>query len=173
MTLHEIASVVERETGRSPEEIASKIRRRNYVFARYLFIFIASHFGYSASEIARFLNKDHTTILHALIRAEKMPLLKEMAENVGAKGKIKSPIITGISQQNQKKFGKIYERFGGRCFVCGFSSCVEICHIKPRYLGGSDEMDNLLLLCPNHHSMFDSGLLVLKDIHIPISYPHP
>lgn len=42
-----------------------------------------------------------------------------------------------------------------RCAVCGDRRVLNIAHIKPRHLNGSDNIDNLLRLCANHHFMFE------------------
>lgn len=38
-----------------------------------------------------------------------------------------------------------------RCWRCGYKRGLERCHIIPRSLGGSDECDNLVLLCASCH----------------------
>ena len=37
------------------------------------------------------------------------------------------------------------------CFVCGKDKRLEKCHLIPKALGGSNEVDNLVLLCNEHH----------------------
>lgn len=37
------------------------------------------------------------------------------------------------------------------CMVCGATNHLERCHLIPRSLGGSDSVDNLVLLCHEHH----------------------
>lgn len=34
---------------------------------------------------------------------------------------------------------------------------IEACHIKPKAEGGKDSFDNILILCPNCHKLFDFG----------------
>ena len=34
---------------------------------------------------------------------------------------------------------------------------IEACHIKPKAEGGKDALDNILVLCPNCHKLFDHG----------------
>jgi predicted restriction endonuclease len=34
---------------------------------------------------------------------------------------------------------------------------IEACHIKPKAEGGKDSLDNILILCPNCHKLFDYG----------------
>jgi hypothetical protein len=55
-----------------------------------------------------------------------------------------------------------------RCFICGYSTHVEICHKRsiaefPDYALVSEvnAQDNLVCLCPNHHWELDHGLLSL------------
>lgn len=46
-----------------------------------------------------------------------------------------------------------------QCAVCGDTRIFNIAHIIPRHLKGSDNTDNLLRLCANHHFMFDQKQL--------------
>ena len=44
-----------------------------------------------------------------------------------------------------------------RCVICGFNRGVTKHHIIKRRIGGSDEEENLVCLCPNHHWLGDFG----------------
>lgn len=57
---------------------------------------------------------------------------------------------------------KLYE---GSCQVCGLknSSNMQICHIKPFTQGGESQLNNMLLLCPNDHNLFDRGLIGINE----------
>ncbi len=55
---------------------------------------------------------------------------------------------------------KMYER---KCQVCGLEGLGEFCHIKPVSRGGEFGIENALLLCPNHHSMFDKGIIIVNE----------
>ena len=53
-----------------------------------------------------------------------------------------------------------------KCFVCGYSNHVEVCHIKDIKDFSNDtvvyeinKLTNLSMLCPNHHYEFDKGLV--------------
>ncbi len=53
-----------------------------------------------------------------------------------------------------------------KCFNCGYSKHIEICHIRPINEFPADTpiavvnaLDNLVALCPNCHWEFDQGLL--------------
>jgi predicted restriction endonuclease len=50
------------------------------------------------------------------------------------------------------------------CVICGWSEAsIDVCHIIPKNCGGTDTFDNVVVLCPNHHRMFDNGL-ISKDL---------
>jgi len=49
-----------------------------------------------------------------------------------------------------------------RCRICGFDILVEVHHITPKRRGGengTDALENLITLCPNHHTMADRKLI--------------
>lgn len=49
---------------------------------------------------------------------------------------------------------------GDKCFICGWSEAPnDVCHIVPVKDGGETRIDNMILLCPNHHRMYDRGLI--------------
>lgn len=48
------------------------------------------------------------------------------------------------------------------CLVCGFDRCIDRAHIVPIAKGGPGVSWNLFPLCPNHHRLYDRGLLT-KD----------
>jgi len=45
------------------------------------------------------------------------------------------------------------------CEICGENRVTEACHIIPSRIGGTLKVDNVLFLCPTHHSLFDRGRL--------------
>ena len=54
------------------------------------------------------------------------------------------------------------------CFICGKDKHLEICHLTPKELGGSDECDNLVLLCKRCHSKAPN----IKYKEVMIKYIH-
>ncbi|ENK2095550.1 HNH endonuclease [Vibrio vulnificus] len=63
-----------------------------------------------------------------------------------------------VTAKTRARLMKLYD---GTCQICGVKepSIMEICHIKPFSQGGEHLLDNMLLLCSNHHKMFDRGQL--------------
>ena len=45
------------------------------------------------------------------------------------------------------------------CELCGFNRIIEVAHVIEAKNGGKYTTDNCLILCPNHHSLFDRNLL--------------
>ncbi|WP_028610081.1 HNH endonuclease [Paenibacillus harenae] len=38
----------------------------------------------------------------------------------------------------------------------------EVCHIKAHALDSADDSTNMLVLCPNHHKLFDIGIIAIN-----------
>jgi predicted restriction endonuclease len=53
----------------------------------------------------------------------------------------------------------VFRVFPRKCMICGWDVIVNVHHIKPRRDGGANDLDNLVILCPNHHAMADRGLI--------------
>lgn len=64
------------------------------------------------------------------------------------------------SSTEYRKFQKeALRKYGYKCEICGYNKFVNVCHIKPRFKGGSDKVKNAVVLCPNHHAEFDYGMI--------------
>ncbi|EJT5928370.1 HNH endonuclease [Clostridium perfringens] len=63
------------------------------------------------------------------------------------------------------------EKSGNLCIVCGWNeknvdgkSLIEGAHVKPFLRDESiDKFDNIISLCPNHHTEFDAGNFYIKS----------
>lgn len=51
-----------------------------------------------------------------------------------------------------------------RCVICGFDVVVNVHHITPRSEGGTDDVSNLITLCPNHHAMADQNIISVEHL---------
>lgn len=45
------------------------------------------------------------------------------------------------------------------CEICGENRSTDSCHILPNHMGGPASVQNLLVLCPTHHRLFDRHML--------------
>lgn len=69
-----------------------------------------------------------------------------------------------MTYRDRKASSKGIELSGGCCIVCGWSkngangnSLVEGAHVRPYESGDEfDKYDNIIALCPNHHTEFDA-----------------
>jgi 5-methylcytosine-specific restriction endonuclease McrA len=61
------------------------------------------------------------------------------------------------------------------CRICGFNTVVHGHHIAPRRAGGSNNIENIITLCPNHHAMVHARLLTTADLRaaMPTEAPNP
>ncbi|MGI8314941.1 HNH endonuclease [Halobacillus mangrovi] len=110
---------------------------------------------------------------------------KEFYQTVKSKGMPlkKTSKITQV-RRDQKPVAFLKEEYNNTCQICRerievgpnmYSS--EVHHIRP--LGGhsgQDSIDNMIVLCPNHHVMFDRGAITLdlendKVIHFNPQHP--
>jgi endogenous inhibitor of DNA gyrase (YacG/DUF329 family) len=67
------------------------------------------------------------------------------------------------SKSAKQYLKKIYG--GDKCLICGWDKTPnEVCHIIPAKVGGQTKLENLVLLCPNHHQMYDRGLIPLERL---------
>lgn len=94
--------------------------------------------------------------------------LKECKDKLSIKGKHVSWTTTYVRQHNSS-YNKSLKKLP--CQKCGYSKHVELAHIKPvssfqdtAFLEEINSSDNILVLCPNCHWEFDSGILLLSDI---------
>jgi len=49
------------------------------------------------------------------------------------------------------------------CEICGETRVLDLCHINPKRHGGLTIAENSLVLCPNHHRLFDSSRLSQEE----------
>ena len=75
--------------------------------------------------------------------------------------KIKGKSYCTISKKLKQKVGK--------CEICGFNRTLDAAHIIPARDGGDLSESNTVILCPNHHRLFDTKKLTLEEAE-KISY---
>ena len=159
-----LLQLVSSRFGVDKKDILKDNRHKEIVEARAILSFILRSFGYSYPRIGRMLHRDHTSIIHLCKIVESNPVSKQIAEEIkGNLGNQELPEeYKGIRYWG--KWKEFYETYEAKCQICGIEDIVELHHKIPLRNGGSNNPENLLILCPTHHTMLHLGLLKLKNI---------
>lgn len=83
--------------------------------------------------------------------------------------------IKSILEFSKRTAVKILKRMGAKCSICGWNeSTCDIHHIIPKKNGGTDDMDNLIYICPNCHRVCHTttkySIEYLKSLALSILY---
>lgn len=159
-----IAAVVAQKLSVPVSHLTERSRSSDNVYARRVFCLSAYQSGYSYTSIGRYLRRDHTTVIHAVKMGRADVQIRDVSGEVHALIAKTIPEMKWEMRSNNR-YMPIYEKYGGKCAVCSFDEVVEIHHIVPKRAHGTDDPENLILLCPNHHAMADRGMLFIKDIN--------
>lgn len=54
--------------------------------------------------------------------------------------------------------------YGDQCVICGFNAVTDVHHVVPRAAGGGNEIENLVVVCPNHHRMAHAGMITARQL---------
>lgn len=84
--------------------------------------------------------------------------------------------ITGANRRRGKALKTNWRneakiRDGFKCRICRFAEIVHAHHIHPKRLGGKDELENLITLCPNHHAMVHAKMITPEELTKVINKP--
>ena len=114
----------------------------------------------------------------ALSQFEKLTTIKRAGVAKGLKSLVVKRLL--LKSDNGYKFNQNYEqwsvvkrlppeitikyKWSRKCAFCDFSGILERHHIIPKHEGGTNDYDNLIVLCPNHHAMADRGQISKEDL---------
>ena len=78
--------------------------------------------------------------------------------------------IVKIQYRDRKNIEIIKKAYNYRCQYCGYKFMNEkgnyichVAHIVPHSISRDNRLENVFVLCPNHHAEFDSGLQERKE----------
>jgi 5-methylcytosine-specific restriction endonuclease McrA len=57
------------------------------------------------------------------------------------------------------------------CRICGFTLALNVHHVTPRAEGGTNDLDNVITLCPNHHAMVHAGKIKPDTLRAILTRP--
>lgn len=55
------------------------------------------------------------------------------------------------------------KKHGNKCELCFYSETVDAHHIIPKYKGGPNEIENLMIVCPNCHALITRKIIILNN----------
>lgn len=143
-------------------EILGKSRKSYIVDARRIAAYLLKKkLKLSYSLVGKILNRDHSTIMY-FVNSTEDKMVNNFLLSYGEKTAelLGSPAYKESSVPSSKsKWNKIFQLRGVKCEVCNFDDVIEVHHLVSKKAGGSDEVNNLIILCPNHHSLLHHGLL--------------
>ena len=79
----------------------------------------------------------------------------------GNQQKIRPSKYKANNRNNKDRiYAKLADQYGEVCMVedCGWTECLEVHRLHPGEAGGKYELDNCVLLCPNHHSLITHNI---------------
>ena len=110
----------------------------------------------------------HNPYLGALLGASDAPIDEEVEPVTTEDVEFERRYIERVTRQRLHQGplrAAALRRYGARCMYCGLDieEVLEAAHIIPDSAGGAASTDNIRILCANHHTAFDAGLIVLVD----------
>lgn len=105
-------------------------------------------------------------------KQESQSILKDKHNSSKDINESRNRITTSKWNRAQDFRWKVLENYGNECAICrcGAINLLQAAHIKAVFLGGSDDKENGICLCANHHLMLDSGLVKINYDSLELSY---
>ena len=123
------------------------------------------------SKTQQIIKKYHSIegFLHERKIQIKKPHIKEITIEPASVKKIPKKIKTTIVRviRDTAKTKKLKIRYDNICQVCRYKiaeNYSDVHHVWPIGDKGDDDYDNMLVLCPNHHAMFDLALIQFDEL---------
>ncbi len=116
------------------------------------------------------LNAFDSTLENEIEAADSLHSMNEKMKNIYPDKRIQ--IVEKLIRSDAKIIKLLKEKYN---YTCQYPGCmtkiekkdggfyIEVAHIKPVAKGGQSVIGNLLVLCPNHHKLFDYGNLVISE----------
>lgn len=99
----------------------------------------------------------------------KEDILRELL-NINTIAESKVQVVNEVYKRDNQTIARIKYLRDFKCQICGTSIqkrngqlYIEAAHIDPKRLKGKENLENIILLCPNHHKEFDLGDLEILN----------
>lgn len=155
------------DLGTSEDLLRGSRKNREITKARHIIMYCLWKQGYTHSFIGRLLNKNHATSILACRNVEYKPNWIEIAKRLMNIKFSDDGQEAPTPKKYQGKWTSLFKVYEAKCQVCGVEDILEVHHRIPVKNGGSNDANNLIILCPNHHAMLHCGLLLIRTIAPP------
>ena len=102
---------------------------------------------------------------------DRYSLLLKLQKQFGNVPPEKKRVVVERFERNKLLSEYIKELYGWKCQICGFtfkqnngSLYAETHHLEALSKGGKDSLDNMVVVCPNHHAMFDHADVSILNV---------
>ena len=167
-----VIGLVIKRYGITRDRIFENSREQELVKARREIMWLLREkVGLSYPRIAEVLNRDHSTVIHSLKGYMPPADLNVVAFDIDGRKIGLGTFDNGfhLVQPRSGKWSRIFQERGKKCEIvsCGFNDVLEVHHFISKKVGGTDELYNLIIVCPNHHTMIHQDAVRLN----PRAYP--
>ena len=93
-------------------------------------------------------------------------MTEDVQRSRGKKNSQGTKIPENLLDMSSRTVTKLIKRMKIGCCVCGWNEALcDVHHILPKKHGGTNENNNLTILCPNHHRLIHEGVnLPIKSV---------
>jgi len=102
---------------------------------------------------------------------DRHSMLLKLQKQFGNVPPDKKRVVVERFERNKLLSEYIKELYGWKCQICGFTFkqnngklYAETHHLEALSKGGKDSLDNIVVVCPNHHAMFDHADVSILDV---------
>jgi len=113
------------------------------------------------------MNQNINTPLTPDLRNRIHELVTAIISQLAVRGKFGIDIPLDPQRVDAARFARrqvqVFEQQYGPCDICGEDRLTHECHLLPRSEGGKYSTNNLVVLCPLHHHLFDHSRLTPQE----------
>lgn len=163
--VQQVAAIIISVYGYTVDDLVRQDRKKGTVEARNAFCFLLrKYLNMSYNDIGSILHRDHSSVANAIRMFQPDELLEKLKLQDDALFSLINSPNYQVEVSNTGKWTRVYRDRGGVCEIpgCGFDDVLEIHHLVPKKSGGTDDLSNLIILCPNHHAMLHHGLVQIN-----------
>jgi len=125
-----------------------RINRRKFTDEQVIYYY--QHRNYDTNKISKLLNVNTSSVIRRLkilgFKLKKHDIKK----------------CSGNLRHGYYKVTTTYKKLHPKCEICGWKYHVDLHHILELSNGGTNDIKNLICLCPNHHKLVHLGIIKIN-----------